>query len=338
MRHCRPALALAALLLAATLPLTVTSESVEDSWQAHADAPEIEIDGPWANATGTIPTTWRTVYGSNVCSGTGTIEWNIYVKRPHDDNTNAWDFAVGVARDNHAAHELFVRHPGEGFAYFAQTGNKDDGINAIYGDTYDDGDVITVKLDLDAGMVEYMKNNVSQGIAYSSFDTKGDWRVAVGFSSKGYGAHLSGGIMPDSCTPAPEPEAVTSGSSKSSGDGDDGEIDVANAPSAVTTEGSGFTPAVIAGTVVGALALALILIGTAYYISRRTAKGRTTVTPADFHEDVEAGRVPPVTPLPDSAEGPGTRRWSNASTGRKYSADATKQQSPAQEAAAEHSQ
>jgi hypothetical protein len=46
-----------------------------------------------------------------------------------------------------------------------------------YGATYTNGDVIGVALDMDAGTVEFYKNNVSQGVAYTGL--AGDMMAAV---------------------------------------------------------------------------------------------------------------------------------------------------------------
>jgi hypothetical protein len=71
-----------------------------------------------------------------------------------------------------------------GYAY-VQNGNKENnGSASAYGATWDNGDIIGVALDLDAGTLVFYTNNSSQGTAYSGLS--GTFVAAVGdFSSSG---------------------------------------------------------------------------------------------------------------------------------------------------------
>jgi hypothetical protein len=84
-----------------------------------------------------------------------------------------------------------------GYAYI-QNGNKENnGSASAYGATWDNGDIIGVALDLDAGTLAFYKNNSSQGTAYSSLS--GTFVAAVGdFSSSGI---LNFGQRPFTYTP-----------------------------------------------------------------------------------------------------------------------------------------
>jgi hypothetical protein len=69
-----------------------------------------------------------------------------------------------------------------GYCYSGVNGQKySNSISAAYGATYTSGDIIGVALDMDAGTLTFYKNNVSQGIAYSSLT--GTYFAAVGSDS-----------------------------------------------------------------------------------------------------------------------------------------------------------
>jgi hypothetical protein len=55
-----------------------------------------------------------------------------------------------------------------GYGYYSYNGNKsNNGSHSSYGATYTTGDLIGIALDLDAGTIEFYKNNVSQGVAFT---------------------------------------------------------------------------------------------------------------------------------------------------------------------------
>ena len=54
-----------------------------------------------------------------------------------------------------------------GFMYFSSAEKYNNGSGVSYGSTYTDGDIIGVAFDLDAGTLEFFKNNVSQGTAFT---------------------------------------------------------------------------------------------------------------------------------------------------------------------------
>jgi hypothetical protein len=60
-----------------------------------------------------------------------------------------------------------------GWAYYGFNGNKyTANVATAYGSTYAANDVIGVALDMDAGTIAFYKNNVSQGVAYSTLSGK----------------------------------------------------------------------------------------------------------------------------------------------------------------------
>jgi hypothetical protein len=61
-------------------------------------------------------------------------------------------------------------------------GNKYPGASP-YGASYTNGDIIGVFIDKDAGTVEFYKNGVSQGIAFSDLGSMGDASIAIGHAA-----------------------------------------------------------------------------------------------------------------------------------------------------------
>lgn len=73
----------------------------------------------------------------------------------------------------------------DGVAYYGNNGDLYvDGTPSSFGDTYAAGDVIGVVVDMDAGNVEFFKNNVSQGT--HAIDTSKQWCFAAGDVSTSY--------------------------------------------------------------------------------------------------------------------------------------------------------
>ncbi len=73
---------------------------------------------------------------------------------------------VGVAANGRGYHNL------NGFKYVAGTG-------VAYGATHITGDIIGVMLDIDVGKIEFLKNGISQGVAYDDLLTLGEVYAAV---------------------------------------------------------------------------------------------------------------------------------------------------------------
>ena len=72
---------------------------------------------------------------------------------------------VGTSTDNLATH--CGVYPTE-YAYYSFTGRSyTSNIATVYGATYNDGDIIGIALDMDAGTISFYKNGVSQGVAYT---------------------------------------------------------------------------------------------------------------------------------------------------------------------------
>tara|TARA_R110000782_G_scaffold9123_1_gene29613 strand:- start:16625 stop:18856 length:2232 start_codon:yes stop_codon:yes gene_type:complete len=77
-----------------------------------------------------------------------------------------------------------------GYGYFGNNGDKyTAGAGVAYGNTYNVGDVIGVALDMDTGDLEFFKNNVSQGVAFTGL--VGTFHPSFSDGSNTYSANLS---------------------------------------------------------------------------------------------------------------------------------------------------
>lgn len=77
-------------------------------------------------------------------------------------------FVAGIANASGTLMS-YLGSDANGWGYIAASGLKvNNATTAAYGAAFAAGDVIGVKLDMDAGTLEFLKNNSSQGSAYSS--------------------------------------------------------------------------------------------------------------------------------------------------------------------------
>ena len=118
---------------------------------------------------------WRSVYLSPIISlNTGVKSYTFTVDSYQDQAGNSCDMALGVTTSNSKG-DSFAFNPGQ-FAYIAQSGNKYSyngclgvGSSTVsYGLSYGQGDVIKVEFDTNNKTITFYKNNVSQGVAYTS--------------------------------------------------------------------------------------------------------------------------------------------------------------------------
>jgi hypothetical protein len=87
-----------------------------------------------------------------------------------------------------------------GKAYYSADGNKyTNGSGSAYGATYTFGDVIGIALDLDAGTLEFYKNGVSQGVAFSGLS--GGFQFAVACNANNSSLAINFGQRPFAYTP-----------------------------------------------------------------------------------------------------------------------------------------
>jgi len=113
-----------------------------------------------------------------------------------------WEFTVQSSQSTVAVMNLTdsvaaQTYPGlgsGGWMYYGLNGNKyNNGGTAGYGATFTTGDVIGVKLDMTAGTIEFLKNNVSQGVAYSGltgtlYAATGNYSLNVTLGTANFGA------------------------------------------------------------------------------------------------------------------------------------------------------
>ena len=122
---------------------------------------------------------WRSVYLSPTISlNTGVKSYTVTVDSYQDQDGNGFDMALGVTPSNSAGDNFafnYIYHGGVGaFAYIAQTGKRYGYGNCLggneisYGLSYGQGDVIKVEFDTNNKTITFYKNNVSQGVAYTS--------------------------------------------------------------------------------------------------------------------------------------------------------------------------
>jgi hypothetical protein len=74
---------------------------------------------------------------------------------------------LGVMNAAHSL-ETYVGQNTNGRAYYSYDGRKYASSNAVYGASYGTGDIVGVALDMDAGTIEFFKNGISQGVAYTN--------------------------------------------------------------------------------------------------------------------------------------------------------------------------
>ncbi len=102
--------------------------------------------------------------GSTIAVSTGKWYWEAtFVK------TGSGDGNVGIHKTNTSLFQI-VGYSGDpdGYSYAANGNKQNNSTGVAYGASYTNGDVIGVALDLSVGTVTFYKNNVSQGIAFSS--------------------------------------------------------------------------------------------------------------------------------------------------------------------------
>ena len=77
------------------------------------------------------------------------------------------DCVAGIANSS-ASLTVYLGSDANGWGYIGSNGNKlNNATSAAYGSAYSSANVIGVYLDMDAGTLEFLRGNVSQGIAYT---------------------------------------------------------------------------------------------------------------------------------------------------------------------------
>lgn len=114
------------------------------------------------NLTAAGATAWNAVR-ANRSVRAGKWYWEVKV-----DVLNTSNFHAGAIATSAATLTNYAGFDANSWAYFPSGLKFNNNTSAAYGAAYTDNDIIGVKLDLDAGNLEFLKNNTSQGVAYSS--------------------------------------------------------------------------------------------------------------------------------------------------------------------------
>jgi hypothetical protein len=106
---------------------------------------------------------------------------------------------VGVAKSE-ATLLNWLGSDANGWSYNSNNGQKyNNGSGSAYGATYTAGDVIGIKFSSGAGLVEFLKNNVSQGVAFTGLS--GQLFISVGCVSNMGSTYINFGQRPFAYTP-----------------------------------------------------------------------------------------------------------------------------------------
>jgi len=113
---------------------------------------------------------WCSVFGDTELTS-GSHEWEIALDQY--DTSNSYNVAVGVVPSSFTnwQHNTLIGYStsSTGWGYICGNGNKVNNSGPVYyGTPATQGAVIRVRLDLDKHTIEFLVNNVSQGVAYTN--------------------------------------------------------------------------------------------------------------------------------------------------------------------------
>jgi hypothetical protein len=89
---------------------------------------------------------------------------------------SAMFFGIRPAEENSSSH---IGYTSGSYAYYNNGLKYTNTSGVAYGASWTSGDIISVAFDLDAGTIEFFKNNVSQGVAYTGIDTAKAYVVGI---------------------------------------------------------------------------------------------------------------------------------------------------------------
>jgi hypothetical protein len=89
----------------------------------------------------------------------------------------------------------------DAWMYAGVNGNKYNGSAVAYGATFTTSDIIGVAFDADAGAIEFFKNGVSQGVAFTGLVANDYFAVVSGTTAGAITAHINFGQRPFAYTP-----------------------------------------------------------------------------------------------------------------------------------------
>ena len=121
------------------------------------------VDG---NLDITTPITGFGATNATIGISTGKFYWEVTCQSTQTPNPQAQ--VIGI-RSVSATNANYIGQDAYGYSYRSIDGNKyNSGTGTAYGAAYTQGDVIGVAFDATAGTLTFYKNNVSQGVAFSS--------------------------------------------------------------------------------------------------------------------------------------------------------------------------
>lgn len=139
----------------------------------------------------------------------GKVYWEIEIVESGSANY----VLVGIVdEDGSLGTGIFPGDTGDGYGYLGNNGTKfnNPDRNVSYGSTFTDGDIIGIAYDADDGSIEFFKNGVSQGVAYTG--------VPAGLTPS-IGMYSAGSILNLVSDPANMTYAAPSGFTAGLGDG-----------------------------------------------------------------------------------------------------------------------
>ena len=106
---------------------------------------------------------------------------------------------LGIISDSSFSGSTYIGAQAQGYAYFSDGTKYNNLSNVAYGASYTSGDVIGIAFDADARTLTFYKNNVSQGVAYSSIPA-GTFYFATSVNTTGF-VNINFGQRPFAYTP-----------------------------------------------------------------------------------------------------------------------------------------
>eukprot|EP01006_Ploeotia_vitrea_P044625 TRINITY_DN66843_c2_g7_i1.p1 TRINITY_DN66843_c2_g7~~TRINITY_DN66843_c2_g7_i1.p1 ORF type:complete len:1251 (+),score=842.18 TRINITY_DN66843_c2_g7_i1:532-3753(+) len=141
-----------------------------------------------ARTTGAHSQQWRVVKAAQ-CFSRGVHYWEVRVDKDPKKGLAGWRIVVGVVPSTFTvlkdSTDVHVGAQGS-WGYTAEDGGKiyHSSKAKDYGESYTEGDVIGIELNLDEGTLEFFKNDVSQGIAFRNVKGYSGYQPAVSMTGK----------------------------------------------------------------------------------------------------------------------------------------------------------
>jgi hypothetical protein len=149
--------------------LAITDRMIDTPTTNYAVLNALAIGGPLTLSDGNLKVTQSNdgYCATTIGAAGGKWYWEVHVDTLSGLGAG---FRVGIVDSNAIPTGSTASPESQGFTsyVYCANGNKDHATNPVsYGATYTNGDVIAVALDLDTKTIEFFKNNVSQGVAYT---------------------------------------------------------------------------------------------------------------------------------------------------------------------------